>query len=276
MTEPRLPPEFYSHYSSGYEATRLNAGRARLEHVRTMELLERRLPQPPAVIVDVGGGAGAYACWLAKKGYEVHLIDAMPLHVEQARAASAAQQDYPLASASVGDARKLEHADASADAVLLLGPLYHLTERSDRMKALAEANRILKPHGILMATVISRFASVLDGLTKGFIDDPDFVDIVRRDLKDGQHRNPGNHPEYFTTAFFHHPDELEAEITESGFNQDATIAIEGPGWLLQRFDEVWNEPARKARLLEAVSWIEEEPSLLGASAHLMAVARKER
>ncbi len=275
MTEPTLPPEFYSHYGSGYEATRLTAGMSRLEHERTMELLERYLPQHPAVILDVGGGSGVYACWLAKKGHEVHLIDAMPLHVEQARAASAAQPDHPLASAAVGDARRLEHAGACADVVLLFGPLYHLTERSDRITALGEAHRVLKPRGTLMAVAISRFASVLDGLRKGFIDDPNFVAIVRQDLTDGQHRNPTNHLEYFTTAFFHHPDELKSEIVEAGFTYETTLAIEGPGWLLQRFDEMWSEPAGKSRLLDAIRWIEEEPSLLGASAHLMAVARKE-
>jgi hypothetical protein len=59
----------------------------------------------------------------------VHLLDPVPKHVEQARTASARQPEYPLASAEVGDARRLPHADASADAVLLLGPLYHLVER---------------------------------------------------------------------------------------------------------------------------------------------------
>jgi ubiquinone/menaquinone biosynthesis C-methylase UbiE len=274
VTQPTLPSEFYSHYGSGYEASRLDAGMGRLEHARTVELIERYLPEPPAAILDVGGGPGTYACWLARKGYEVNLIDAMPLHVEQARAASAAQPEHPLAGATVGDARALDCADGSADLVLLFGPLYHLTQRQDRLTALKEAHRALRPGGALLATSISRFTSVLDGLRKGFIDDPDFVDIIKQDLKSGQHRNPGNHPEYFMTAFFHHPDELSAEIKEAGFRHEATLAIEGPGWLLQNLDDHWRDQHRRERLLTAVRWLEGEPSVLGVSAHMMAIARK--
>jgi ubiquinone/menaquinone biosynthesis C-methylase UbiE len=99
-----------------------------LELARTQELLQRYLPPPSAVIVDAGGGSGVYAGWLARLGYEVHLIDPVPKHVEQARAASARQTDHPVASIRLGDARRLELPDQSVDAVLLLGPLYHLTE----------------------------------------------------------------------------------------------------------------------------------------------------
>ena len=97
------------------------------------------LPPVPAMIIDAGGGAGAYACWLAVKGYQVHLIDPVTKHVEQARAASAKQSAHPLASAEIGDARSLQQSDGSADAVLLLGPLYHLVDKEDRLAALREA-----------------------------------------------------------------------------------------------------------------------------------------
>lgn len=275
MSEAHLPSEFYSHYETGYEATRLDTGRSRLEHARTIELLKRHVPPPPAVVLDVGGGPGAYALWLAKEGYETHLVDAMPLHVQQAREASAAQPEHELASATVGDARDLGRPDESVDAVLLFGPLYHLTERPDRMIALSESKRVLRPGGLLLAIAISRFASVLDGVIKGYLDDPQFRQIVRRDLEDGQHRNPTNHPDYFTTSFFHHPDELKEEIVEAGFQHQTTLAVEGPGWLLQKFDEVWFDKEKKEQLLDATRSVEEEPALLSVSAHMMAVARKE-
>lgn len=269
-----LPPEILSHYQSGDEAQRLSSGTGQLELARTLELVERYLPRPPAVIFDVGGGSGVYACWLARQGYEVHLVDAVPLHVEQAWQASQAQPDHPLASVAVGDARQLDRPEASVDAVLLFGPLYHLTGRRDRVAALREAGRILRAGGPALAVGISRFASTLDGLSRGLLDDPEFVGIVRRDLAEGQHRNPTNHPGYFTTAFFHHPDELKAEVEEAGLRCERILAIEGPGWILQDFEERWRDPGQREQLLQAVRWLEDEPSLLGASAHLLAVARK--
>jgi ubiquinone/menaquinone biosynthesis C-methylase UbiE len=271
---PDLPPEVLEHYATGYESQRLLGGSSRIELVRTQELILRYMPPPPAVIFDVGGGPGIYACWLAKQGYEVHLVDAHPLHVEQARQASKAQPDAPLAEMVIGDARSLKRPDTSVDVVLLLGPLYHLTERSDRLKALRKAHRILRHGGILFAVGISRFTSVLDGLHQGFLDDPAFVQIVERDLTDGQHRNPMNHPDYFTSAFFHDPKELEAEIEESGFQYVKTLPIEGPLWLSSYVTENFNDPGKRELYLMLMRRLEEEPYLLGVSAHLLVVARK--
>ncbi|MBE8991155.1 class I SAM-dependent methyltransferase [Nostoc sp. LEGE 12450] len=266
--------EIVAHYERGLEAERLSKRTNPIELVRTQELLSRYLPPPPAVVFDVGGGSGIYACWLAQLGYKVHLIDPVPLHVEQARSASQLQPDYPLASAEIGDARQLNQANNSVDAVLLFGPLYHLIERSDRIAALHEANRVLKSGGLVFAVSCSRFASLLDGLFRGWLDDPEFVEIVHRDLLKGQHRNPSNHPAYFTTAFFHHPDELKAEVEEAGLSCEKLLAIEGPGKLLQNFEEHWSEQNRRQRLLQAIRWIETEPSTLGVSAHIMAIGKK--
>ncbi|MCC5642981.1 class I SAM-dependent methyltransferase [Nostoc sp. CHAB 5824] len=269
-----LLDEVLAHYERGLEAERLSKRTNPIELVRTQELLSRYLPPPPAVIFDVGGGSGIYACWLAQLGYKVHLIDPVPLHVEQARSTSQLQPDYPLASAEVGDARQLNQANNSVDAVLLFGPLYHLIERSDRLAALHKANRVLKNGGLVFAVACSRFASLLDGLFRGWLDDPEFVEIVHRDLLEGQHRNPSNHPAYFTTAFFHHPDELKAEVEEVGLSCEKLLAIEGPGKLLQNFEEHWSEPSRRERLLQAIRWLETEPSTLGVSAHIMAIGKK--
>ena len=270
-----LPQEILAHYGeTGYEARRLSGGTSRLEFARTKDIFQRYLPLPPSVILDVGGASGAYSCWLAKQKYEVHLIDAVPLHVDLARRASESQPDCPISSCAVGDARKLEWADESVDAVLLMGPLYHLTEQSDRISALREARRVLKPGGLAFCVVISRFASILDGLTRGYLDDPAFVEIVKRDLQDGQHRNPTNQSFYFTTAYFHHPEVLKREVEDAGLFHRKTLSIEGPGWLLQNFEEHWSNSGRRERLLNAIRSIEEEPSMLGVSAHMIAISQK--
>jgi ubiquinone/menaquinone biosynthesis C-methylase UbiE len=210
---------------------------------------------------------------LAREGYSVHLIDPVPLHVDQAREASALQRDAPLTSAEVGDARWLAWDDDSVEAVLILGPLYHLTSRDDRLKALREAYRVVRPGGVLAAAAISRFASTYDGLLRGFLEDPGFEVIVERDVREGQHRNPTGRLKWFTTAYFHLPEELRDEVIEASFKVEALVGIEGPGWILPDLDSWLKDPPRRSRLLEAVRRVEKEPSLLGASAHILLIGR---
>ena len=268
-----LPGEIERHYLQSEERQRLSAGQGELERVRTQAILARELPPAPAVVFDIGGGAGVYSFLLARQGYEIHLIDPVELHLEQARSHASAS-GIALASIALGDARKLGIPSASADAILLLGPLYHLTEHGDRLRALRETYRILKPSGVLLAGAISRFASLIDGLREGFFRDPEFRKIVAADLASGQHRNPVNHPAYFTTAYFHRPEELAGEVRRAGFCEVRIIGIEGPAWSTKRFSETWDNPPQREKLMEFLSLIEQEPSILGASAHLMAVAER--
>ena len=270
----KFPPEALEHYNRGEEQQRLFSGTFKLELARTQEILQRYLPPPPAVIFDVGGGPGVYANWLAQMGYEVYLIDPVPLHIKQAQEVSQKQPDFPLAGAIVGEAEKLNRKNNSVDVVILLGPLYHLTERRDRLAVLREARRVLREGGILFAAIISRFASAIDGLFRDLMDDPEFVRILQRDLKDGQHRNPGNHPFYFTTAYFHLPEEIKEEIAEVGLRHEKTLPVESIGCMLQNFEEHWENPERQNRLLNLIRSLEDEPSLLGTSAHILAIARK--
>jgi SAM-dependent methyltransferase len=268
------PEAIAAHYASGYEADRLHLGAGQLDRERSRELLGRFLPPAPATVLDIGGGPGGHACWLAARGYQVRLLDVTPLHVALARQASSRQPQAPLASAEVGDACALPWGAATADAVVLFGPLYHLTDRADRLQALREAHRVLRPGGVLLAAAISRFASALDGLCRGFLKDPQFAEIVRRDLTDGQHRNPTGRPEYFMDTFFHHPDELRGEVTEAGFAAARVYGVEGPGWLVADFDGWWENGEYRDRLLQLARALETEPSLVAASAHLMAVVTR--
>jgi ubiquinone/menaquinone biosynthesis C-methylase UbiE len=271
FTVPEPIRNFYEKYD---EANRLATGMFQLELARTQEILQRHLPAPPAKILDVGGGPGIYSCWLAQLGYEVHLLDPVSSHLDHAKLLSSKQPEHPIAGFVLGDARRLDFADQCADAVLMFGPLYHLQERQDRLMALKETHRVLRQGGRLFAAVISRFASVLDGLFQGLLDDPQFAQIVAQDLVDGKHRNPTNNIFYFTEAYFHRVEELEAELVEAGFQHEKTLAIEGPGGWLQNFDAWWNDAGRRERLLELMRKLESEPSLIGASAHVMGIARK--
>lgn len=272
MEQPTLPEDIKKHYEIVDEARRLDRAESQIEKVRTQELLERYLPPPPAVILDVGGGAGVYAFWLAEKDYQVHLIDGVPLHIEQARAEQAVNQS--LASINLGDARQLTYEDSSCDGVLLFGPLYHLTRRGDRIQALREAFRVLRPKGVLMAASINRFASTVAAMLEGLVNDEVFAPIYEQDLRDGQHRNPTQDPSFFTTAYFHYPQELKDEILEAGFRLEALLAVEGPAQVTKDFADQWQIPEVRDRILKIVRRVEAEPTLWGVSAHIMVVGSK--
>jgi ubiquinone/menaquinone biosynthesis C-methylase UbiE len=263
--------KYYRDYD---EQARLSGSLGKIEFIRTQIIINRYLKSPPATVLDVGGATGRYSCWLAKEGYEVHLVDPVPRHVEQAKEASKAQPNTPIASCTVGDARRLEFEDGIADVVLLLGPLYHLVEAQDRNRSLTEVYRVLKSGGYLFAAGISSFSSTIDGLVSGYYLDPIFQEIMQRDLDTGQHRNPTNNPSYFMDTFFHHPDALKSEVRNVGFEITGVFAIEGISYMMKDLDKNWLVESQREFLLDIIGKIEGEHSLLGASPHIMCVAEK--
>jgi SAM-dependent methyltransferase len=261
------------YYERTPEELRHERGSFVLEKERTQELIQRFIPPAPATVLDVGGAAGVYAFWLADLGYDVHLVDLTPRLVAEAERLNADRQP-PLRSCKLGDARSLQFADASVDVVLLLGPLYHLVEPSDRHKALREAWRVLRPGGVLFGAAISRWASLLVAMTLDLLRDEPFASIVERDLREGQHRNPTDEIMYFTTSYFHRPEELKAEVVAAGFELEGVFGIEGPGGFLPDVNARVADPQRLQDLLQVARMVEREEALIGASDHYLAVARK--
>lgn len=127
----------------------------------------------------------------------------------------------------------------------------------------------MRAGGVLLAVAISRFASAIDGMARGLIRDPDFVRIMQQDLNSGQHRNETGKLDYFTTAFFHHPDELKTELIDGGFPNPRLCAIEGPLWAP---DFVNGE--QQTEFIATMRALENEITLIGASAHIMGIATK--
>src|SRR3954471_1739663 len=251
---------FYEYeYDEDVRLTRSPHGR--LEFARTVELLERVLPQPPARVIDVGGGTGIHARWLAEAGHEVTLIDLMPEHVEQAAA-------IPGVHAAVGDARALDAADDAFDVVLLLGPLYHLVEAADRAAALREAVRVARAGAVVAAAAIGRYAGLLDFGAHAGLDEP-AEPLVRATLETGLHNTELG----FTTAYLHRPEELHAELVAAGLRDVEVYGVEGPAGPaldahgIDRVDEFLPSALRCARIAER------DPALINASAHLLGLAR---
>jgi len=269
---PGPPREVLDYYDRFPEESRLASGPFKLEFERTKDILARLLPSAPARVIDVGGAAGTYSAWLTERGYDVHLIDAAPRLVAKARERNATLAT-PIASIAVGDARSLVEPDGSAAVVMIMGPLYHLPSSSDRLTALREAHRVLASPGIVVAAGISRYASALDGLSRKVLD-PAFLRIRDRDLIDGQHRNPTDTLNYFTTAYFHRPEDLRAELEQAGFSQVEVMGVEGVAWMFADFESRWADEALRQDILDVARTLEAEPSIVGVSAHLLGIGRK--
>lgn len=261
-----LPPEIRVYYEQGQEAKRLAGGfpTGPLELARTQELILRYLADDKLEILDVGGGPGIYAKWLAELGHDVRLVDPVSLHVEQARSAGV--------NASEGDARALDQPSGSVDVVLLLGPLYHLVDRADRIHALTESRRVLRPDGVVFAAAISRFAALFDLLVRlDRLHEDEVFRVVADAVATGVFR--GSEGGLFTTAYFHRPSELRDEVREARFTPVALFNIEGPGFIVNDFIERWSDPPRREALLQAARLVEEEPEMLAAASHLLLVGR---
>lgn len=265
MANPELAPEiehFYSQVVDENNRLRMSAD-GRLELIRTQELLRRFLPPPPARILDVGGGTGVHARWLKADGYDVHLVDPVARHVKQAT---------EVCSASLGDARALEEANASYDVVQLLGPLYHLPERSDRLRALREARRVVRPGGLIAAAAINRYSSLFEHAALAHLHAPrlesSVSEILRTAMYDGRRG--------FTVSYFHRAEELAEELTAVGLRDVQVFGVEGPSWSMLKAVENQPGPGPDEALftaaLTAARMAEPYPELLAASSHLLAVA----
>ena len=244
--------ELHAHYSRGEERDRLSTGRGLLEFTRTTEIILRFLPAAPALVADIGGGPGRYALWLAGLGYQVEHRDLMPLHVRQL-----SQDASGIAGlrTAVGDARELDLADACADAVLLLGPLYHLRRRADRVRALGEARRVVRPGGPVFAAAISRWALRIDDVLVSRMSEtyPDLPELTAEVDRTGQ--LPPLGPGLFS-GFCHRPRQLRAELREAGLTVADLVSVEGPASLLADLPERLADPATRAVVLDTARALE--------------------
>ncbi|URJ62421.3 class I SAM-dependent methyltransferase [Paenibacillus polymyxa] len=269
--------EILAYYDDGGEIGRLERGIGKIELERSKEIISRYLSESTHVIYDIGGGVGVYSSWLAELGYEVHLFDLSPQAIEFARQQ---QLNNPIISKlETADARNLDRKDESADIVLLMGPLYHLTEQKERVKALQEAARVLKKGGTLITSAISRFGSLLWGLSvygerNTIVEEDAFMDMVRQELTDGQHVRPAAYPSFIARSYFHTSDTLRADWQAAGLPEPRVLGVEGPIWIAPGFEEKWAVSSHRSRLLDISRQVEEQESVIGMSPHMLAVGTK--
>jgi SAM-dependent methyltransferase len=254
-----------AYYARGEEIERLGSGAGRVEFLRTVEIIERTLPNPPAVVADVGGGPGRYTDWLVEVGYTVIHRDVVADHVTQVKSR------HPEIDSSVGDARALDLPDSSVDVVLLLGPIYHLRERADRILALREAGRIARDGGIVHVAAISRWAARLDGILVQRLHEtyPGLIAAVDEAERTGW-MSPV-HDSAFTCAT-HTPADLRAEISAAGLRLGSLVSVEGVAFALADLDDRIADPIQRTLVLDTLRSLESVSDLLGVGPHLLATA----
>lgn len=246
--------------------------RHRTEFAVTMRALREHLPPPPAHLLDCGGGPGRYAIELARAGYTVTLFD---LSSENLQVAKAAEAGVALTGSEQGTATDLARfPDVSFDAVLLMGPLYHLLQAEDRRRSLAEAYRVLKPGGLLFAAFISRYV----GLRYAAAHEPAWPleqPALLESLLDTGVLPPRGEDGQAFVAHFAHPDEVSPLCRQAGFEVQAVLGVEG---LVSMIEEEVNALSGDAWDV----WVDlnyrlaADPSIHGCVEHLLAIARKPR
>lgn len=266
-----ISPDIDDFYSATSEEGRLQLGLGPLEFERNKDLIGRYLLKK-SIIIDVGGGPGVYAEWLASMGHEVHLIDPVEKHIKQANKRS--KQAKKTFNVILGEAQKLDFPDNFADVAIMHGPLYHLQQKEQRVKALTESKRILKPTGVVLGFAINHSASTVAALLNGFIHTPEIFDMCKKELSAGVHEAPKNMPGILPSAYFHRPDELKNELEEAGLTYLDTYAVEGMIWIDKTYFESRFDAEKKKRMTELMQITEKDRSLLSLSPHMMIAGKK--
>lgn len=271
-------------YNAGIEKDRLRTGIGRVEFERTKELLIEHLPKPPAVVYDIGGGYGEYAWWLASMGYEVHLFDLSETNIAMSHELAGEFVGVSLAASEVCDAREVPRADKSADAVLLMGPLYHITEYDERIKAIEESKRLLRDGGVLLAAALTPYSVLLhcttlyhlEGRSKAYaLDDERFLSMIGRELKDGCHINPERSVfGGLGTSHLHTAKALRGELAQGGFADTFVYGVMGGAWLAPNLDALMDDPKTREILMRTVRMLDGHDEIIGLSGHLLAVAHR--
>ena len=247
----------------------LRLDRDRVEFAVTLRALDEYLPPAPARVLDIGGGPGRYAIELTRRGYEVELADISEAELAMAMA-KAVEAGVTLAGVRKADARDLrEFADASFDSVLLMGPLYHLLDESDRQRAVEETVRVARPGGVVAATNITRYAAIRWWAKHDPMQVVDRSSVYEDQIATGRTHDAVG----FTDVYFMRPAELTAVFDEAGVEHIVTVACEG----------VLSMVSEKVIALEGAAWehwadlnyrLGKDPDTHGLAEHLLYIGRK--
>lgn len=242
-----------------------------VEYAITARHLRRWIPEN-STVAEVGVGGGLYSELLAQRGCRLHLLDVseklLDAASERLRAGGFDSQIIGVDRASATNLDCL--LTETFDAVLMLGPLYHLLALEDRQRAVAEAARVLKAGGVLMAAGINR----LDYLRDLFREAPQKVllrrDFIRQFLRDGnlnpEIAPPIGHSHATTVAEFR-------ALFADGFEELTLVAVES-------FASPWQSALNELPKAEAEAWLDlieqtgTMPEAFGLADHYLYIGRR--
>jgi len=247
-----------------------------IEFAITTHALQKHLPRSGRIL-DIGGGPGRYSIWLAQRGYQVVLADLSPnlLEIARARIAEAGVQSQIEEVVTCEACDLARFADQSFDALLCLGPFYHLVEPADRQKAAHELVRVLRPSGIALIAFMPIYSFLRRTLAlKGerqHLSQPEFVSRL---MTEGVFLN--DVPDRFNAGYGVRPQEAARFLEQHGL---ATLELlADTGFAASNAQDLVELAESDPKAYEAVMQIiietARDPSLLGAGIHLLYVGQK--
>jgi S-adenosylmethionine-dependent methyltransferase len=258
------------------EWTRLTTPIGAIEFAVNTHALAKHLPTG-ARVLDIGGGPARYALWLAERGHRVTLADlSAELLVIARRKVAQSPHGAHIEEIMEADARDLSAWEAgSFDAALSLGPFYHLPDAEDRERAAGELARVLRPGGLAFVAFMTRYsflrrtAAIPD--ERHHLTQPGFV---ARLMEDGVFIN--DVPGRFTCGYGAKPNEIARFFEPHGLHMVDLLASEGVAWGIQDAlaEMSTGDPQAYQVMLDIVIRTADDPSILGASDHLLYVGRK--
>jgi S-adenosylmethionine-dependent methyltransferase len=247
-----------------------------IEFAVTTRALQKHLPAHGRIL-DIGGGPGRYSIWLAKSGYQVVLADLSPNLLEIARTKIVeADVQSNIEDVVICDACDLSRfQDNSFDAVLCLGPFYHLVQAADRDRAASEMVRVLRPEGVAFVafmpiyTFLRRTLALAD--ERHHLGQPEFVDRL---MHDGVFLN--DIPGRFSVGYGVQPHEIAPFLQQHGL--DTLELLADTGFAASHVEDLkelaQSDPKSYERVIDIIAGTASDPSLLGAGIHLLYVGRK--
>ncbi|MCL2549146.1 MAG: class I SAM-dependent methyltransferase [Symbiobacteriaceae bacterium] len=263
------------YYDAKDEWARLEVPGGRLEFELTMAIVKSHLPQS-AEILDLGGGPGRYTIELAKIGHTLHLADLSPKNLDVARERIAELGVGNIKSVTQVNAVNLSvYVDESFDAVLLLGPLYHLTDESERLACIKEVKRVLKPQGLVFASFIPFLSGAIGVVARMFLT-PNQVDVetLNRVFNQGVFHN--NTVQGFQEAYFPRSDEVVSLFSNSGFSKVLLRSIRGWGATMEEQIYKLKEENHDmySSVMELINTTADDSSVVDMCNHAIYIGRK--